>query len=126
MVETTNLNSKVTSHRVTFFGVGEELRLVERFRRVSPDMIDYQFTVHAPSWYAKPWTAAIPFWKSGERIVRVRVPRGELRDPEQPERRSRRGCQGRRQKETLLTSQGLPAKWKGRALTGLAPLPDAV
>src|SRR5262245_31163995 len=68
VVETTNLNDKVMGHGATFFGVGDELRMVERFRRASPDMIDYQFTVIAPSSFTKSWTAAIPLWKSGERI----------------------------------------------------------
>jgi hypothetical protein len=68
VVETTNLNDKVRGHGATFFGVGDDLRMVERFRRASPDMIDYQFTVTAPSEFTKQWTAAIPLWKSGERI----------------------------------------------------------
>ena len=36
------------------------LRIVERFRRVGPNAIDYQFTVDNPSFYASPWTATLP------------------------------------------------------------------
>ena len=36
------------------------LRIVERFRRVGAEAIDYQFTVDNPSFYARPWTATLP------------------------------------------------------------------
>ena len=36
------------------------LRLVERFTRVSPDTIDYTFTVEDPLVFTQPWTAAAP------------------------------------------------------------------
>ena len=34
--------------------------MVERFTRVDPDTIDYQFTVTDPTAYTRPWTAAMP------------------------------------------------------------------
>ena len=37
-----------------------ELRLVERFTRVSDDTIDYRITVEEPWTYSDSWTAAIP------------------------------------------------------------------
>jgi hypothetical protein len=63
VVETTNLNDKVTDHGPTYFGAGRELRLVERLTRVDADTVDYRFTVEAPSMFTKPWTAAIPLYK---------------------------------------------------------------
>ena len=36
------------------------LRIVERFHRVGPGAIDYQFTVENPSFYTSPWTATLP------------------------------------------------------------------
>ena len=39
---------------------GTNLRLVERFTRVSEDSIDYRFTVEDPRTFTDSWTAAIP------------------------------------------------------------------
>ena len=47
-----------------FQGSSEKLHLVERFTRVSDDMIIYQFTVEDPTTWAKPWTAEIPMTKT--------------------------------------------------------------
>jgi hypothetical protein len=38
----------------------ETLHLVERFTRVSPDMLEYRITVEDPVTFEKPWTAVIP------------------------------------------------------------------
>lgn len=38
----------------------ETLHLVERFTRVSPDMLEYRITVEDPATFEKPWTAVIP------------------------------------------------------------------
>ena len=68
VVESTNFNDKVTDNGATYFGVGSDLRLVERFRRSDANTIDYQFTVEAPSTFTRPWTASIPLWKTDQRI----------------------------------------------------------
>lgn len=50
------------SHRGAMFqhrGSGETLRMVERFTRVGPDTLDYQFTLDDPETYTKPWTALV-------------------------------------------------------------------
>ena len=36
-------------------------RLVERFRRLGPDRLDYEFTIDDPTVYTKPWTVSLPF-----------------------------------------------------------------
>ena len=62
VVETANFTGKVYERRVsnTVFGASREMRLVERFRRVDADTLDYRFTVTDPRTFAAPWTAAIP------------------------------------------------------------------
>ena len=56
MVETSHFTGKWTFH-----GAGPNLRLVERWTRVSVDTLDYRFTVHDPESFAAPWTVAFPF-----------------------------------------------------------------
>ncbi len=41
------------------------LRLVERFTRVAPGTLDYEFTVHDPNVWTTPWTGSSP-WARGE------------------------------------------------------------
>ena len=45
-----------TGHR----GSGGAMRLVERFRLVDANMIDYQFTVEDPETFTRPYTVALP------------------------------------------------------------------
>ena len=52
VVETTNFNGKNP-----FRGSTENLRVVERLRRVSDDVIEYNFTVEDPSMWERPWSA---------------------------------------------------------------------
>ncbi len=74
VVETTNFHDRMdggelqpshviqTGHR----GSGKTLKLIERFRRLGPDAIDYRFTVEDPQTYTRPYTVAIPMRKSEE------------------------------------------------------------
>jgi hypothetical protein len=57
VVETTNFRPDTTFR---FPADPATLRVIERFRRVAADAIDYQFTVENPSFYSKPWTATLP------------------------------------------------------------------
>jgi hypothetical protein len=52
VVETTNLKTGTR-------GATPDLRLVERFRRVSKDLIEYQVTFDDPRTWTAPWTAAL-------------------------------------------------------------------
>jgi hypothetical protein len=54
VVDTTNF-----SDRTNFRGSGENLHLVERFRRVDESTLLYEFTVDDPASFTRPWTAAI-------------------------------------------------------------------
>jgi hypothetical protein len=49
----------------TYRGAGPTLHLVERFKRIDADAIDYQFTLSDPDMYTRPWTARIPLTKKG-------------------------------------------------------------
>jgi hypothetical protein len=57
VIETTNLTDKFA-----FQGSSENMRLTERFTRVSDDTIRYQFTVEDPATWTRPWSAEVP-WK---------------------------------------------------------------
>jgi hypothetical protein len=59
VVETTNFNEKIA-----FQGGSAEMRVTERFTRVSADEIRYQFTVDDPKTWTRPWTAEIPMMKT--------------------------------------------------------------
>jgi len=58
VVETTNFNDKVA-----FRGASENMKVIERFTRVSDDEIKYEFTVHDPSTWEVPWKGVMPFVK---------------------------------------------------------------
>jgi hypothetical protein len=59
VVDTTNFSGKFS-----FRGSDENLHLTERFTRVSPDTLLYEFTVDDPTAFTKPWTAQIPVTKT--------------------------------------------------------------
>ena len=54
VVETTNFNNKFPA--TNFQGSSEELRVVERFTRIGPNMIRYQYTVTDPTTWTQPWS----------------------------------------------------------------------
>ena len=54
VVETTNLKRDGN-----FSGASRDLRLVERFTRVGPETLQYEFTMHDPATWTRPWTARI-------------------------------------------------------------------
>jgi len=60
VVETTNFNDQTSFQAST-----QNLHLVERWTRVSDDRIDYRFTVSDPATWTKPWSAVIPWNKTG-------------------------------------------------------------
>jgi hypothetical protein len=59
VVDTTNFSGKYS-----FRGSDENLHLTERFTRVSPDTLLYEFTVDDPTAFTRPWTAQIPVTKT--------------------------------------------------------------
>jgi hypothetical protein len=92
VVETTNFTD-----RTPFRGSDEHLRLVERFSRVDPDTLLYEFTVDNPSAFSRRWSAAVPMTRSAEQMYEYACHEGNYgmmnilraaRYDEQPERRS--------------------------------------
>lgn len=63
VVETTNFDGKAA-----FQGASDKMQLVERFTRVAPDVVMYEFTVTDPATFAQPWTARYPMVKNPEPI----------------------------------------------------------
>ncbi len=59
IVTTTNFTDKTI-----FRGSSANLTIVERFTRVDPDTLDYQFTIDDPESYTRSWTAAVPMTKT--------------------------------------------------------------
>ena len=51
VIETTNFSPKFP-----FRGSGENRRLIERYRRVDQDTLDYEMTIEDPTVWAAPWT----------------------------------------------------------------------
>jgi len=67
VVDTTNYNDNVRFASFNCCGpAGEGLHIVERFRRVDENTIDYRYTVNDPTTYTKPWTVAVPMTKMDE------------------------------------------------------------
>jgi hypothetical protein len=63
VVDTTNFSSEYS-----FRGSDTNLHLTERFTRVSPEVIQYEFTVDDPTAFTKAWTARVPLNKTTERV----------------------------------------------------------
>ena len=61
VVETTNFSDKTS-----FRGSGKNMRLIERFTRVDPDRLMYEYTIDDPESFTKPWSAAIPLKKTDQ------------------------------------------------------------
>lgn len=72
VVETTNFRKKgflfipgPTAQGGTNWEPTDALHVVERFTRVGPDTLDYEFTVDAPNTWSSPWTGSSP-WARGD------------------------------------------------------------
>ena len=55
VVDTSNFTGKTS-----FRGSGKGMHLVERFTRVDPETLIYEYTIEDPESFTKPWGAAIP------------------------------------------------------------------
>ena len=61
VIETTNFR---TDDGVVYQGANPETyKITERFTRVAPDTVNYEFTVSDPMTWTKPWTAVVPWTK---------------------------------------------------------------
>jgi hypothetical protein len=77
VVESTNFSPKSE-----FRGSRENLRLVERFTRVGPDTLNYEFTVSDPTVWTKSWTAMIPLKRTDDLIYEYACHEGNYRSME--------------------------------------------
>jgi hypothetical protein len=66
VVEVKNFNGSAI-----FRGSGESMTLTERYTRVSPNLLEYEFTVDDPTIWTRPWTAVFPFVKDDEQYELV-------------------------------------------------------
>ena len=76
VVDTTNYSPKSD-----FRGSHQNLHVVERFTRVSPNRIDYEITVNDPTTWTKPWTAMIPLKLTHEEVYEYACHEGNLGMP---------------------------------------------
>ena len=76
VVETTNFSSKTG-----WKGSTSGMRVTERFARTDAKTIDYRVTVEDPDTWSRPWTAAIPFKATDQRMFDTRATRGTTRSP---------------------------------------------
>ena len=74
-----------------FRGADRNLHLVERFTRVDPNTILYEFTVDDPTAFTKPWKAQAALDQDGGSYLCIRLSRGELFDVQRPQGSSRPG-----------------------------------
>ena len=59
------------TNRMEYQGSRENLRLVERFRRVSAEEIDYRVTVEDSTTWTSPWTVAVPWERLPDKMNQV-------------------------------------------------------
>jgi hypothetical protein len=64
VVDTTNFTDKTN-----FRGASKDLHLTERFTRIGPETILYEFTVDDPAAFTRTWKAEIPMQKTQESIL---------------------------------------------------------
>ena len=66
VVETTNFTNKTGSFNTVTdaFGSAENLRLIERFRRIDDGALSYEFTINDPATFTAAFTAVIPMNRS--------------------------------------------------------------
>jgi hypothetical protein len=63
VVDTTNFSDKAN-----YRGSTDGLHLIERFTRINPHTVRYEFTIDDPTTFTKRWTAAIPMARTEEPI----------------------------------------------------------
>ena len=69
VIETTNFVPDrwwTSTNPMGALGSSENLRLVERLTRIDADTLEYEFTVHDPETWSRPWTVSIPMRRSDQ------------------------------------------------------------
>jgi hypothetical protein len=65
VVETTNINQNARHRGMS----AKNLRLVERFTRISPTQVDWSMTIDDPTVYTRPWTYSIPMTEDNSQLI---------------------------------------------------------
>jgi hypothetical protein len=70
VIETTNFTDKTASISLTGLAIGsaKELRLIERFTRVAPDQLTYEFTINDPETFTRPFTGRLVMNRTNQQI----------------------------------------------------------
>jgi len=63
VVETTNF-----SNHTLYRGSSENMKLIEHFTVVDPNVLDYEFTIVDPTTFVRPWTASIPYVRTTDQL----------------------------------------------------------
>jgi hypothetical protein len=77
VVDTINFSEKTDLR-----GAAEHLHLVERFRRVDADTIDYRFIADDPTTWTRAWTAEFPLKKTSQQMYEYACHEGNARSVE--------------------------------------------
>jgi hypothetical protein len=73
VVDTTNFSAKTN-----FMGSSDNLHLVERFTRVSPDVINYEVRIEDAATWTKPWTVLVRLKKTHQKLYEYACHEGNL------------------------------------------------
>jgi len=69
VVETSNLpHRQINSSRYRVPGGTEQIKITEKFTRVGPRTINYEFTIDDPAFYTASWSGQVPFNKMDELV----------------------------------------------------------
>ncbi|MDP6579795.1 MAG: hypothetical protein QF681_03985 [Vicinamibacterales bacterium] len=76
--DTLVVETKRFSQHSNFRGAREHLQLVERFTRVGPKELNYEFTVTDPTTWTRPWTALVPWKRTDEPMFEYACHEGNI------------------------------------------------
>jgi len=68
VVETTHFSDKTVIRAANNVKPTDALRVVERFRRVDADTIEYRFTIEDPKTWTHPWTGEVPWTRIADEL----------------------------------------------------------
>ena len=109
VVDTTNFNDTPA-----LGGASRNLHVVERFTRIAPDALLYQFTIDDPTVWTAPWSGEYVWPATRRSGLRVRLSRGELLVP----RHSRRRADSRAGRSRRGRGRGRTRLIRGPAVIG--------
>lgn len=66
VVETMNFTDQTN-----YMGSRDNLHLLERFRRVGPDLLMYHATIDVPTVFTRPWTIEVPLTKRDDKANQI-------------------------------------------------------